>query len=313
MRFYINNFITRDFIPEDSVHQIQKLIFQASQLILTGCLIFFFSTNSPGQQNNNLKEEKLNGQVKSLSITEFNYYLYDTVRYNHRISFYDKKGSKISECNLNRDSSMNWFYKIKYDSILNQYEWFESLNAKGIYKNDSNLKDFMENPVKYNYYPRLKLIFKYDRNNKPEEETTIYLDNEISKLIYTYDSNEHLKEKKYFYNGKQTGIIIYTCASDGKIIESDEQVDFPVCKIFKYDSTGKLIYKSSRSIDRHLNVSNYKYDSLGNIIDNQGNAGDRPIHRNYKYIYDSKGNWTECIESEDEYIYFKTLREIRYY
>lgn len=293
------------------------------------CSIFLTSCGGERMnENNDLAKEKLRGKVSMIRTTSY---------YND--SKHASDGYLWKESNWVRNgeekhySPAGMLLRTAHSSYISPYTYDEEgklLNVKSI---DSDRGDFVARENKY-YYNNV-LLMKVDE----------YIWGKISQSVnYTYDDQKRVAKEVTFDENESCNIeIVY------RIYDNDSKEVADDCQLLtiEYYEGSKLI-KSLVSDRGNIIQTRYEYSgnklkksiSQGNdgrsVVTTYGKSGEeltssdktpldssryRYNNYTYKYKYDDKGNWTECLcehEFYDEGLrprieYKKTVREITYY
>jgi len=217
-------------------------------------------------------------------------------------NMYDSKGNKIENV-FKPDGKLDNTKKISYDSKGNIIE-------ETIY----NSQGLLESKYKYKYIDR-----------KLTESCLYNSEGSISNIeLYGYDI-EGNKTEENFYNSE--GELI---DSHRFIIETDGEGNRTVKDIFvtdgvenisweKFSREGyRIIQGYGKAGEEKSSLTEYKYDSSGNVIEETGN--DPVLYLKYEYEYDKAGNWVtktvfekKSLENKIWQPKFITVRTITYY
>lgn len=255
--------------------------------------ISIFSFTNAMQPTTFLKDENINGKVKSITET------YIGVKYKNEqrknVYLFNAKGQMTKD---------TYYWQDKPSSSVTDYTY----DAKGFFisekttdptkgtteRKETYLNDLKGNPIKENTY--------YDGSSKPSyvktftrnpagkvltEITKTLPENKIyyPKLTYKYDTKGNKIEQyiEYGYGDYSKSKYHLTYNKKGKIEKEIEDSEFTSMV------TGELEYRKTIKI--------YMYDEKDRILTVTNNSGD--IYE--QYVYDDKGNITK--DKEAEYIY----------
>jgi len=150
--------------------------------------------------------------------------------------------------------------------------------------------------------------FKYEGDLLKELEVKNQDGDVQYKETYTYE--DHVMNAIFYdYTGKEAGR--YSMDKRGRILNLREPNDFEVH------------YKPDYALPRELKTPELKetQEWIKGTFDEQGNYSTLTHKKvdgalevlNFKYVYDSKGNWTQCLVYEDKELLFVTYRTYEYY
>lgn len=248
--------------------------------------LLFVSLVSCNQlSKNDLQEENLKGQVKSVKEIAFNgvekfgeVMKGGLTNYSNlnTLKIFNEKGNEIKiEHYYNDGQRLDYVEKLKYD-----------ING---------------NRILLEFYRDGKLVvvdkYQYDvKRNKIEEKE--------------YDNDGILSHvEKYKYDEKGNQIESQRYNSDGTPWESMNK--------YKYDKNGSIIEEQTCYLSDgkcYTTLYNYKYDSKGNKIEEQTTYPDTGGYSTIvsQYKYDSTGNWIIKIERAERHLHY-IERKIEYY
>jgi hypothetical protein len=130
----------------------------------------------------------------------------------------------------------------------------------------------------------------------------------ISKSGFWYDAKNKLLNKTVFY---ESGYLETNYAySAGEKFETDNEFNYR----YKFDINGKVTSKKIYKGVAIVSETYFYYNNHGDIIMTQeiGRSGELKKTM-YNYTYDSKNNWTLCVEYNYTGNIFVRKREITYY
>lgn len=213
------------------------------------------------------------------------------------------------------------------------YESIYSHNREYGYKENGELPDKYIN--KYNEYGNITHS-NYQSEFSNQSYTYEYLDNRLVKsyskgkygnqsIIYSYDNNGFLVKRQHQnQNGLSSSYTIYKYDESGLRIEiKDVQVSFNGKTTFrnistyKYDNLGRIVEWELKDYvnSKGSSVNKTSYDKIGNIIFEEYYR-DNSLIRIEKFNYrnfDKKGNWLIKLLYKDNELIQITERTIEYY
>ncbi|WP_276134704.1 hypothetical protein [Polluticoccus soli] len=189
--------------------------------------------------------------------------------------------------------------------------------------------------VEYKYNQRGILVKEYHWNSETEQnpQDTLY-------IIFIYDTSDKLVEERSYISGtKDTGRIKYTYLGEQLIAKQTVGGNINRTKTFKYNEKGQLIEENDNITTQYTYDDKgrikseserysfgdlktvYTYDEHNNEVLAEERVSDGSAGRRFvsEYIYDSRGNWTQCIEDfpkdfeGDPALKQMSIREIEYY
>ena len=235
-------------------------------------------------------------------IIEKDLFIGDTIK-----STYDKEG-RISKIYYNKKSYNK--LKIGYCDVLYDNNNIKSLNC---------------------YIDKGKLIstktYDYNEYNKIEEIKERIIIGDLTKNINIqfFDKNQHVNKeiKEYYDNGKLSYSILKKFETFKEVYKATkDSLDFVLKKTDKtFDLRGNLITLTANYTKNgkfYESSERYTYDESFNIINFSKNSQDEIINNNFKYKYDTKGNWIlKCFLTDSKLNKAKanavTLRQITYH
>lgn len=258
-------------------------------------IVLFISTSSCSlnKKDNDWAEENLRGKVKSLS--EISYKAVekfgeiktgnrerDSWSENDRLIIFDQKGNKIEENIYASDGNLRKKYTFEYDNLGN-------LSKKNRYNFDGSLYE--------------KHTYEYDDKGNLVIDNSYWSDGSLKiKLTYKYDNiGNVIKEQKYRSDGTLLKKYRYQYDNKGNLVKKN-----------RHESDGIIIIRPSQTT---IWMWTYKYDDKGNIIEvkEYDSVGNLDNVKNFKYEYDSKGNWVKRIDFINEKPKYILIREHKYY
>lgn len=231
---------------------------------------------------------------------------------------FDQKGFLIEKNNYASDSSFIDQSIYKYDNNGNHTEtintFSETLKFENSYdrpvsrtNNIYNDKGYQIESNSYNLDGSLsyKSIFKLDSNNKLiEKNDYTSVGDLLSKSVYKYDAKGKLNTTIISDREIKSDVNLFAdrikCLYNGKgdLIELQYQYWPRQDVFFKYDEMGNLIQEMSTSPWPNFKIIyKYEYDSKGNWI------------KKNKFEYDNQTDYTQNVYIQTDY----TEREIEYY
>jgi hypothetical protein len=198
---------------------------------------------------------------------------------------------------------------IKRDSIQNPFPHAfkepEYCLTEYTYVSDSVtvLKIYNKNRELMNYVNK-----KYKNNKLISEENYSASDRLISKTGFWYAPNGKLTNKTVFYDGNYSEIRYRY--STGKKLEIDNEYRYG----FEFDINGNLTDKKTYKGVSPVCETHFYYNEYNDLIMTQDIGNDGNVMKTlYEYVYDSKNNWTTCVEYNHTGNIFVRTREITYY
>ncbi len=296
-------------------------------------IVFCFFCGSVFAQNN-LVNYKLKGNVKSIQTFSYSMIKRDSIYKRgglvdielfgrNKITKFDKKGHRIKEVHFNNRGKKTQQAVFLYDKkgVLNASIYGDFMKLFK-YQNKNVIEEIWCHSKKcktqytYTYLGgRLMLrkhrtkdtiagkrIYTYgNKTNKPISEVLIHFGRKSNwKKDFTYDEKDNL-----------TSIIKY---NHKKLIEENIR--------FTYDEQNRLIEKISfyRIFSPNHYGIVYSYNSHDDIfkeihyqLDTRSNFLGNSFIRTYKYKYDGKGNWIQCIVYQNLIPKYIIERSISYY
>jgi hypothetical protein len=267
--------------------------------VLLAILLLNISCNESNSQKNDLEKENLNGNVKSITVNE-----YQAVEKFGEII----KGERVP---VDRFSPEN--KKIVYNQYGNLLEGYFGEVEKYQYNGKNQLVS-----IKYTTSNSVR-TYKYDEKNNVVEENIynndtlfgktkfIYDDdgNKIEENVFNFDGSLYFKVKNRFENKKNIESIKYDSA--GKLWSISN---------YKYDNNGNLFFNKD-VMGNYETISKYVFDSDNNILESivtNNYSSIRKVKYKFKYTkYDLKRNWLEKIDFIDDIPVKICVREIIYY
>jgi hypothetical protein len=149
---------------------------------------------------------------------------------------------------------------------------------------------------------------KYANNRLLSEEKYSDSGKLISKAGFWYDSKNKLLNKTVFY---ESGYLETNYAySTGEKFETDNEFNYR----YKFDIDGKVTNKKKYKGTAFISEIHFYYNDYGDIIMTQEIDSHGDLKKTmYDYTYDSKNNWTLCVEYNYTGNIFVRKREITYY
>jgi hypothetical protein len=264
-------------------------------LVIVSCCIFFTSWS---QFYNKLTEFGLKGKVSSLVEREYQLTNYD---YNSKkeerkaVFIFNTKGLKTEEKYTNPAGEVLFLGVFKYSTSgelveekVNNYEYKENFVKTYVSKPGEITVNIAGESKASGIYAKYALDLKKNITQKVE-----------------YDKGEVVRTFKYSYN------------SVGKLQSETQQM--PGLNIYfryTYNNKGELTKKSETNAEGQvIHSQTYTYDANGNVETEITSYANNPqkLTLRYKYILDSRGNWTEKQEFMDERLFSVITREISYY
>ncbi|MGZ4058043.1 MAG: hypothetical protein ACXVPU_03400 [Bacteroidia bacterium] len=177
------------------------------------------------------------------------------------------------------------------------------------------------------YYPDGKTItwysYKYDEKGKLVEEIDKYKSDSTleKKTIWKYDAKgNNIEATDYKPNGDLSTKSTFEYDEKGNEIQCDMYgIDGKITYVYKweYDKSGNKIIEELYDFGgKFLNSKKtFSYDNKGNTIEEKdyNSTGSLKATIDYKYDFDTRGNWIKRTELDDNTIVFITLREITYF
>lgn len=238
---------------------------------------------------------------------------------------YDERNRLIKRKEIDNYGKGSFYdYEFQYNSKDSVTEWIISNND---FKRFHRIKrDNKSRPVKQEIIQNDTVfgVFSvvYDQNNIIAENEYKF-ENKPVRLLKRKFNKQNLKEKEeiieyktwdtinyenhYFYNSKQKLIL------ERMFIENDSSYE----EIKKsYHSNGKLKESNSTPMgSEYFVITSQKFNEKGHLIEYSRLPNDTKEKEiwEYKYKYDSKGNWIEKINYKDKIPLRIIKREIEYY
>tara|TARA_B100000524_G_scaffold348354_1_gene252607 strand:+ start:708 stop:1382 length:675 start_codon:yes stop_codon:yes gene_type:complete len=200
-------------------------------------LLFISLLFSCDNKQNTLKEWKLNGKVKSLTVTKYS--AVEKFREPERDEFLFE-----TEYVFDKDG----FYK-KLESFSADGELLSK--AKPKYGDDGNIKEFKSYDGDGKFLGKGK--YKYDNDGNIKEYRYYNSENELlDKQYFKYDSDGNVIEYKYYSDGKLNHKVNYKWDDDGLFITQFKE----------YDMDGKFKRKLKYKYNDFDNKKNWQ-ESIG--------------------------------------------------
>lgn len=293
------------------------------------------------RKDNDLKKMNLYGQVKTIKTES-----YHAIEEFGEISK-GKKGTSFTTAPDSYsifDTNGNLIEKtwIKSLGMVNS-EITTNINMKTICKYDSN-GNLINKKTYQNETPFEDFVYKYDNDGNLIEHNESGYQESIINTIFKYDNgiliertinyaNGNKETKKYDSKGNWIENVSTYSGSAYKTVKSNKYDDkgnliedlwhrdngsvFMHC-IYKYDNDNNLIEQKRYSDIENTGLKevwNRKYDNNGNVIEENQFKPNEPLYgiTEYKYEFDSKGNWIKRIESFEDGKKFIIEREIEYW
>jgi hypothetical protein len=292
---------------------------------ILGFLFLIIGCSILETKNNDLKDMKLNGKVKS--ITESNYEAIEKFgeiikgersgtnefSFDRKLLF-NEKGNLIEEKKYKLDGNLDSKSFCNFDENQNKIE-----------------RIFYDSSVK----PILRWTYKYDGKGNLIEENKIQIlsrldslmanyngkntnSNYSTKTLYKYDDSGNLFEKSiYKSDGSLVSKNIYKYDLKGKLVEDDtynSNGSLHCTNTFKYDDNGNK--SEDKSVGKFFfQKHTIKYDQYGNQIEINSGYQEVGIDATsaYKYEFDNHNNWIKKIEFYNNTTKHIIEREIEYY
>lgn len=223
---------------------------------------------------------------------------YDNLSNRIRSKSYDSNGKLLNHSEFK--------YKYDHKGHIIEDQWTETGSAivnnsrefKITSKYDESGNKTESRIINANGEVSSKNIYKYNDNNQLIEESFVFPENiESQKEVYRYDILGNRALQEHYNKGKLYSKINWIYDSKHNLIEVTE-----------YEKKGDELKFVSRS--------SFKYDDHGNQIEEStsNEKGELLSSVNYRYQYDQKGNWRECIFYDTKNIPGrKIVRKIEYY
>jgi len=259
-------------------------------LILLSVLNFTACNTENTTHKNDLIEQNLNGNVKSLK----------KITYTE----VDEFGNVIKGENI----LTNKYYTFNREGYKTNEIWYDSrgkMVKKNTFDYDDNFR-MMEN--KYygiNETLETKILFTYDDSGKEIERKILVTEgNQVFKGVVNYDTNGNIIEGAiYKSDGSIENKFIFNHDKRGNIIEEiffkfDGSIEGK--STFKFDDMGRIIEHNTFNTDGTLNNKTIsKYDDNGNEVEFKMFSPDGTIFNETTTIYelfDINNNWIKSID-----------------
>ena len=227
---------------------------------------------------------------------------------------YNSNKQLIKEENLNNNREVSFRPQCKggyFDTDYIYYYYYDENN--NINKSESYSFEYKANfkgPPDEEYFT-LKNKITYDYfNGKKSGETRIYLDNPLygkTTIKYAYDNNSNLiSEEQITQNRKQYQYFkrYYHVDNTLNLIETGYSNKVDSKYYFKNGIISKFETLNNNGIAEYRN-----YDEKGVLIEQ---SRDNKVY-NYKFEYDSKGNWIKQSTFRNNILIKEKFRTIEYY
>lgn len=273
--------------------------------IFCTCIVLIFFSFTTDNKKNDLENENLNGNVKSVK----RYYKPAVEKFGEITE--KKKRTGIE--------SLKIFNDIGNLTVHNMYDWDGNL-TKYIFKYDDNGNVI----ARYDYNSDGSLRFKstivYDDNGNGIEDNIYNSDGDLKyKHIKKYDNKgNRIEDNVYNSDGSLLKKRTIKYDDNGNKIEINGYINDPLGyskkkSTFIYDDKGNEI----EEIRYDFSTKNtFKYDVNGNVIESLHRYiedGSLDSKTTNKYEFDKKGNWIKKIEIVNESPESVFEREIEYY
>jgi hypothetical protein len=297
--------------------------------IISCCLfaIFVFAISFVNAQEKNgdeMNDENLKGIAKSVSISFYNGAVANgKIPQWTSIQYYNKIGKIISYHHQNRSERVTDDTKYSYDTKGHltrvRYEENGSLRAISIikYDNSGNLSEVVS--LNGDSIQEYKVSYKYSPDRKQVETSryNIVADTLVNKNVDKLDANGNTIESKvYDRNNKMVRVWrskydrMNNFISNAEFNSKNEQVSIDT-HVYTYYPNKNM--KSDIHYTDGIINSKQLFDEHGNVIEDimySGDKGEDIISKETdKYKYDSRGNWTEKVDYENEEAFTSEIRK----
>lgn len=300
-----------------------------------------------------LKEENLNGSIKTLYHSDINYNTLSNgnvfkqnitveIKFNQNnlpqelkrfekngklAGFkkfeYNKNGNIISESSFNNDSTIYSEIKYSYNSQNKQTEK-HTYDKEGELKNmiKQNYDDTGNNIEIISYDKKMeverKTVYKYDKDNRLVEHLNYNkFGKSILKRLLTYNVNGLFAEEKRFLQGNYKNKVLFTYNDNSDLIKKkyySNTGDLKDNYTYEYNSNRQKTTFSELDVNNKTIIQRvYNYDTRGNLIEVIYRNSDNIITGKRTLKYDDFGNWVEIIEYSDNKVKNKRSRKFQYY
>lgn len=230
-------------------------------------------------------------------------------------------------------------YRVEFSSTNYKYNWKLASITK--YDNNNNIieerseddGEVLVSKIKYDangepqetnvYDKKGKLLAKEKITPAPPADTSLVLDfNSIFSTKNIYNGEGELERKILFNEFMSMEENKKTGKSKTEYLEFDDRSNLTKKKIYdndsaittyKYNARNQKIQMSYKLNKLKPTITNYEYDTYGNVIKETDSYGREKI---FTYTYDKQNNWTNRLLRETSYgdvTYEITEREIKYY